>query len=220
MSAGSLCGWQGLSVPSWARYSWESFVFLSRHPACPGSADTMGRSRGRVSALCQAALRKQTDGHAMDQGLSLEQACLWPLPCVYFSYLSFIFFGTLIQDVYIFPCLTGVLFLLISEVFVRPQPNQNLPPFLSEIHCMLCCFWIVCLFIYFFDTNPYWTWQLPISSPFHTSFLILLMVPHGKAFKCDVHTLVHFSLHFFSFRNYSQISLPRLMYRNKVPLPF
>ena len=25
------------------------------------------------------------------------------------------------------------------------------------------------------------------------------MVPHGKAFKFDVHTLVHFSFHFFSF---------------------
>ena len=51
---------------------------------------------GGVSALCQAALRKRTDGHAVDQGLSLEQARLWPLPCVYFSYLSFILFGTLI----------------------------------------------------------------------------------------------------------------------------
>ena len=50
---------------------------------------------GRVSALCQAALRKQTDGHAIDQGLSFEQARLWPLPCVFFSYLSLIFFGTL-----------------------------------------------------------------------------------------------------------------------------
>ena len=71
-------------------------MFLSRRPACPGSADTRGRGRGRVSALCQAALRKQTDAHAMDQGLSLEQVRLWPLPCVFFSYLSFILFGTLI----------------------------------------------------------------------------------------------------------------------------
>ena len=50
---------------------------------------------GRVSALCQAALRKQTDGHAMDQGLSLEQACCGHSPVSIF-YLSFIFFGTLI----------------------------------------------------------------------------------------------------------------------------
>ena len=46
------------------------------------------------------------------------------------------------------------------------------------------------------------------------------MVPRGKAFKFDVHTLIHFSFDFFSFWNYSQISEPRLMYRNKVPLPF
>ena len=104
------------------------------------SDDSRGRSSGKVNALCQAALRKQRDGHAMDQGLSLEPACLWPLPCVYFSYLSFIFFGTLIQDVYIFPCLTGVLFLFISELFVRPQTNPKLPPFLSEIPCMLLGF--------------------------------------------------------------------------------
>ena len=104
------------------------------------SDDTRGRSSGKVSAVCQAALRKQTDGHAMDQGLSLEQACLWPLPCVYFSYLSFVFFGTLIQKVYIFPCLIGVWFLFISELFVRPQTNPKLPPFLSEIPCMLLGF--------------------------------------------------------------------------------
>ena len=80
---------------------------------------------------------KRTDGHAMGQGRSLEQARLWPLPCVFFSYLSFIFFETLTSDAYIFPCLTGVLFLFISELFVRPQTNQNLHPFLSEIPCML-----------------------------------------------------------------------------------
>ena len=34
--------------------------------------------------MAQAALRKQTDGHAMDQGLPLEQARLWPLPCVFY----------------------------------------------------------------------------------------------------------------------------------------
>ena len=67
----------------------------SRHPACPGSDDTRGRGSGKVSALCHAALRKQTDGHAMNQGVSLEQARLWPLPCVFFSFLSLIFFGTL-----------------------------------------------------------------------------------------------------------------------------
>ena len=71
-------------------------MFLSRRTACPGSADTRGWGSGRVSALCQAALRKQTDGHAMDQGLSLEQARIWPVRCVFFSYLSLIFFGTLI----------------------------------------------------------------------------------------------------------------------------
>ena len=48
------------------------------------SDDTRGRGSGKVSALCQAALRKQTDGHAMDQGLSLEQACLWPAPVSFF----------------------------------------------------------------------------------------------------------------------------------------
>ena len=60
------------------------------------SDDTRGRGSGKVSALCQAALRKRTDCHAMDQGLSLEQVRLWPLPCVFFSFLSLIFFGTLI----------------------------------------------------------------------------------------------------------------------------
>ena len=104
------------------------------------SDDTRGQGSGKVRALCQAARRKRTDGHAMDQGLSLEQACLWPLPCVYFSYLSFIFFGTLTQDVYICPCVTDVLFLFISELFVRPQTNPKLPPFLSEINCMLLGF--------------------------------------------------------------------------------
>ena len=49
---------------------------------------------------------------------------------------------------YIFPCLTGVLFLFTSELFVRPQTNPKLPPLLSEIPCMLLGFLIVCLFIY------------------------------------------------------------------------
>ena len=49
---------------------------------------------------------------------------------------------------YIFPCLTGVLLLFISELFVRPQTNPKLPPFLSEIPGMLLGFWIVCHFIY------------------------------------------------------------------------
>ena len=70
-------------------------MFHNRHPACPGSDDTRVRGSGIVSALCQVALRKRTDGHAMDQGLSLEQARLWPLTCVFSSYLSLIFFGTL-----------------------------------------------------------------------------------------------------------------------------
>ena len=115
-------------------------MFQSGHPACPGSDDTRERGSGKISALYQAALRKWTDCHAMDQGLSLEQARLWPLPCVIFSFLSLIFFGTLSKDAYIFPFLTGVLFLFISEVFGRPQINQNLPPFLTEIPCMLRCF--------------------------------------------------------------------------------
>ena len=59
------------------------------------SDDTRGQGSGKVSALCQAALRKLTDGHAMDQGLSREQARFWPLPCVFFSFMSLIFFGTL-----------------------------------------------------------------------------------------------------------------------------
>ena len=59
------------------------------------SDDTRGQGSGKVSALCQAARRKQTDGHAMDQGLSLDQARLWPIPCFFFSFLSLIFFGTL-----------------------------------------------------------------------------------------------------------------------------
>ena len=48
----------------------------------------------------------------------------------------------------IFPCLTSVLFLFISGLFVRPPTNPKLPPFLSEIPCMLFGFWIVCHFIY------------------------------------------------------------------------
>ena len=43
------------------------------------------------------------------------------------------------------------------------------------------------------------------------------MVARGEAFKFDLHTLIHFSFQFFSFWNYSQISMPRLMYRNKYP---
>ena len=77
-------------------------------------------------------------------------------PVCLFSFLSLIFFGTLNQDAYIFPCLTGVLFVFISEVFVRPQTNQNLPPFLSEIHCMFVAFEL-CVFLYILDTNPYWS---------------------------------------------------------------
>ena len=92
---GSLGSSQRLCVPSWARYSCDRFVFQSRHPACPGSDDTRGRGSGKVSVLCQAAVRKRADGHALDQGLSLEQARLWPLPCVFFSFQSLIFFGTL-----------------------------------------------------------------------------------------------------------------------------
>ena len=34
---------------------------------------------------------------------------------------------------------------------------------------------------------------MPICSPFHTSFLILLAFPHGEAFESDVLTLVHIS---------------------------
>ena len=120
---------------------------------------------------------------------------------------------------YMFPCLTGVLFLFISEVFVRPQTNQNLPPFHSEIRFLLLCFRILCLFVYF-EYEPLLSMTIAICSPFHTSFLILLMVPHGEAFEFDVRSLVHFSFHFFCFLNYTQTSLTRLMYRNTVPLPF
>ena len=115
-------------------------MFLSRQPACPGSDDTRGRGSGKVSALCQAALKTRTDALAMDHGLSLEQARMWPLLCVFFFFsVANIFWNPDLRCVY-FPCLTGVLFLFISEVFVRPQTNQNLPPFLSEIPCMLRCF--------------------------------------------------------------------------------
>ena len=58
-----------------------------------------------------------------------------------------IFLGTLTYDACMFPCLTGVLFLFISEVFVRPQTNQNLPPFLREIPSCFVAFEL-CLFIY------------------------------------------------------------------------
>ena len=74
---------ESVLVPSWARYSWDPFLFLrcsaqSRCQACSCSGDTRGRDRGRVSEPCQAALRNRTDGHAVDQGLSLEQAHWWP----------------------------------------------------------------------------------------------------------------------------------------------
>ena len=59
------------------------------------SDDTRGRGSGKVSALCQAALRKWTDGHAMDQGLSLVSLVCDPSPVSFFSFLSLIFFGTL-----------------------------------------------------------------------------------------------------------------------------
>ena len=45
----------------------------SRVDAWPALAVvTPGGGQGRVSALYQAALRKWTDVHAMDQGLSLQ----------------------------------------------------------------------------------------------------------------------------------------------------
>ena len=62
-----------LCVPEWT-------------PACPGSDDSRGRGRGKVSALCQDAIRKRTDGHAIDQALSHEQAHFWTLPCVFFLF--------------------------------------------------------------------------------------------------------------------------------------
>ena len=74
------------------------------------------------------------------KGCHLSRLVCGPSPVSFFSFLSLIFFATLTSDACIFPCLTGVLFLFISEVFVRPQTNQNLPPFLSEIPCMLRCF--------------------------------------------------------------------------------
>ena len=76
-------------------------MFLSRHTACPGSADTRGRDRGRVSALCQAALRKQTDGHAMDQGLSLDQACCGNSPVSIFLSVFHIFWNSDVRYVYL-----------------------------------------------------------------------------------------------------------------------
>ena len=78
------------------------------------------------------------------------------------------------------PCLTAVLFLFISEVFVRPQTNQNLPPFLSEIPFVLLCFRILCLFIYF-GYEP--LLDIKIANMLSiSSFFIVLMVPHGEAF--------------------------------------
>ena len=67
-------------------------TLCSRVEAGPAKAVSQQGDRGRVSALCHSALRKKTDGHALDQGLSFEQASLWPLPCVFSSYLSLIFF--------------------------------------------------------------------------------------------------------------------------------
>ena len=86
VSGGPQEAWTDESVcvcAAWARYSWESFLFpicsdQSRRPACSRSGDTRVRGSGRVSALCQAALRNQTDLHAVEQGLSLEHPHLWP----------------------------------------------------------------------------------------------------------------------------------------------
>ena len=73
-------------------------MFLSRHSAFLGSGDT----RGRISALCQAALRKRTDGHSMDQGLLLEQARLWPLRCdIFFLSVFNIFWNPDLRSVYL-----------------------------------------------------------------------------------------------------------------------
>ena len=69
------------------------------------------------------------------RGCHLSRLVCGPPLCLFFLSVFHIF-GTLIYDVYIFPCLTGVLFLLISELFVRPQTIPKLPPFLSEIPCM------------------------------------------------------------------------------------
>ena len=56
---------------------------VTRVDALPALAVvTPGGGAGRGTALCQAALRKQTNGHTMDQGLSLEQVHWRPLPYV------------------------------------------------------------------------------------------------------------------------------------------
>ena len=68
--------------------------------------------------------------------------------CLFFFSVANIFWNPDLRCIYL-SLSHRCMFLFISEVFVRPQTNQNLPPFLSEIPCMLCCFWIVCLFIYF-----------------------------------------------------------------------
>ena len=68
----------------WARYPLECFVFQSRQPVYTASDNTRVRGSVRASALCQASLRKRKDGHAMDQGLSFEQAHLWPSTVSFF----------------------------------------------------------------------------------------------------------------------------------------
>ena len=89
------CEHQFLPGPLGVQPEMLSLLGWLTHSVMTRSDDTGGRGSGKVSALCQAALRKRTDGHAMNQGVSLEQARLWPLPCVFFSFLSLIFFGTL-----------------------------------------------------------------------------------------------------------------------------
>ena len=120
-----------------------------------GSDDTRGPGSGKFSALCQAALRKRTHAHAMDQGLSLEQAHLCTPLCLFFFSVANIFWNPDLRCVY-FPCLTGVLFLFISEVFVRLRQIRTYPHFSVRF---LACFvaFELCVFLYILDRNPYWT---------------------------------------------------------------
>ena len=142
-----------------------------------------------------------------------------PPLCLFFFSVANIFWNPDLRRIYLslsHRCFVSLHFLryLYGLTQIRTYPHFSV----RFIACFVA--FELCVFLYILDTNPYWTWRLPISSPFHTSFLILLIVLHGKAFKFDVHSLVHFSFHIFSFWNYSQISLPSLMYRSKVPLPF
>ena len=168
-------------------------MFLSRHPACSGSGDTGGRGRGRVSALCQAALRKRTDGHAMDQGLSLDQACCGHSPASIFLSVFYIFWNSDLRCVYL---------------------SQSHRCFVS-LH-----FWVICKGSDKSEITPVSQWDSlhaswPLNCVSFYIFRIWTLIGHNN---CQF--VLHFILHFSFYWRFSMVRLLSLIYSHLFTFPF